>query len=669
MTISAASAANVYVDVATLNAGGPVPAYSAGDTIIITGETVSLNSIGWAAITQLNTPFHLVLNNGTTIIPSYGFFSSPLIYSLLSVTGYEVITVRDHAFLDCYALQYVDFPKATTIEYFAFHVCPDLWYLNLPSVTLIEDGVFHDTYIDFMYLGNMPVVESGYHGYGTFQPDNNILILVPDAATAATYTDLSNFTATTVVAVGTFTMGTIEQNAGDNFTLGSNVTIIGGTYTYIWKKNGTLISGALSNEYSKVYSQSLDAGTYECFIVVNGIEYRISLYTVVINSEGTLPTPTTTPSGNVINGTENVTINHVTPGVTVYWTTDGSNPVSSINNGPSGSIVTISVGQTLRAMAAMYGWDNSSEVSVTYIQKLLIIEDGQPEDMAVMSGDIAAFTVNAIGNGTLTYKWLVDKGGGTFDDVNSTSVPGSSGFDTNTLTISPADISMNGWIFKVEVEDSEGSIHSYSVDLKVVEHYEISGTVDVASGSTLGKSVAVTLQHETSAGAWENISEIIVSAGEPGTYSFENGWVGSDLVYYFETGETYRVLFTSENYQFVTLSGNEDSYSEVVDFAGGLTAIIDVVVVDKPEISTGGGGSGTGQAVVNNSTTPPILPPVPPPEPPVNPPGNGSDGNESDGGENENDTGIIKKLLWWLLLLLLLLVIGYYVYKRYKNRK
>jgi hypothetical protein len=75
-------------------------------------------------------------------------------------------------------------------------------------------------------------------------------------------------------------------------------------------------------------------------------------------------TPTFSPSGGTFNAPQSVTISETTPGATIYFTTNGSNPStrSTLYNGP----VTISATTTLKAIAVATGYSNSAIAGATY---------------------------------------------------------------------------------------------------------------------------------------------------------------------------------------------------------------------------------------------------------------------------------------------------------------
>jgi hypothetical protein len=74
--------------------------------------------------------------------------------------------------------------------------------------------------------------------------------------------------------------------------------------------------------------------------------------------------PTFSPPGGTYNGTQLVTLSSASPGVTIYYTTNGSTPTTSSTRytGP----ISVPSSRTIRAMAAANNWTNSTRTSATY---------------------------------------------------------------------------------------------------------------------------------------------------------------------------------------------------------------------------------------------------------------------------------------------------------------
>lgn len=79
----------------------------------------------------------------------------------------------------------------------------------------------------------------------------------------------------------------------------------------------------------------------------------------------------------------------------------------------------------------------------------------QPDDTAVCDGFSAYFRVVSTGRGTLTYNWEVLEGTGTWTPISDDAVYDHS--DTDTLIIKAADLSMDGYKYRVLITDSLGN--------------------------------------------------------------------------------------------------------------------------------------------------------------------------------------------------------------------
>jgi len=75
-------------------------------------------------------------------------------------------------------------------------------------------------------------------------------------------------------------------------------------------------------------------------------------------------TPTFSPAAGTYTGSQSITISSASPGVNIYYTTDGSSPTSSstLYTGP----VTVSSSLTLKAIAILTGYTNSTIGSAAY---------------------------------------------------------------------------------------------------------------------------------------------------------------------------------------------------------------------------------------------------------------------------------------------------------------
>ena len=91
------------------------------------------------------------------------------------------------------------------------------------------------------------------------------------------------------------------------------------------------------------------------------------------STQQTVATPTFNPAGGTYGSTQTVTISCATNGATIYYTTNGSDPITStgVNGSQYTQPITISETTTVKAIAVKNGMNNSSMATATYtIQQL-----------------------------------------------------------------------------------------------------------------------------------------------------------------------------------------------------------------------------------------------------------------------------------------------------------
>jgi hypothetical protein len=131
-----------------------------------------------------------------------------------------------------------------------------------------------------------------------------------------------------------------------------------------------------------------------------------ALYTIT----GTVATPTFSPTEGTYTTAQSVTISCTTPGASIRYTTDGSEPTSSTGTQYSGVIYVLTT-TTLKAMAYCDGWIDSSTQTATYTIVTKLPRTGQTSSYG--TGDDGNLQKGAVwpsprfvdnGNGTVTDK-------------------------------------------------------------------------------------------------------------------------------------------------------------------------------------------------------------------------------------------------------------------------
>jgi len=132
----------------------------------------------------------------------------------------------------------------------------------------------------------------------------------------------------------------------------------------------------------------------------------------------------------------------------------------------------------------------------------------QPDNEPVVEGDPATFTVAATGTGTLTYQWQEDDGGGFSNVTNGGAYSGAT---TATLTIDPTTLGLDGYLYRCNVTDDNGTTASDSAELtvtaaplEVVTDALVDEAGDPRASYTVDKVFAVRLSDNTLVHTWTN---------------------------------------------------------------------------------------------------------------------------------------------------------------------
>jgi len=151
-----------------------------------------------------------------------------------------------------------------------------------------------------------------------------------------------------------------------NFTLNSSSALDCPLVSSTTSTAGTLMVGA--NCLLPVNFVPTTAGTINGSLVLidNNLNERNVTQTISLNGTGTAQaaTPTFTPAAGTYSTAQTVAISDVTPGATIYYTTDGTTPTtsSSVYSGP----FTVSSSETLEAIATASGYSTSTVATAAY---------------------------------------------------------------------------------------------------------------------------------------------------------------------------------------------------------------------------------------------------------------------------------------------------------------
>lgn len=235
----------------------------------------------------------------------------------------------------------------------------------------------------------------------------------------------------TVIVLPTILVQPADMGAGSGMNATFSVTATGtGTLQYQWRSNGTNISGATTTSYTVSDVQPSKAGPFD--VVVS------SLYGTNISDTAFLsfldPCISTQPQSQSVaaGGTAVFNASAVgTPTLTYQWMKAGVNLVdgSKFSGAQTASLTVANVqwedmGNYSMVVSNGNGWDVSLNAALIAPFRPSIVT--QPTNQTVSASSAAAFTVGAIGQGTLTFQWKRDgtnlANGSKFSGVTNASL-------------------------------------------------------------------------------------------------------------------------------------------------------------------------------------------------------------------------------------------------------
>jgi hypothetical protein len=250
--------------------------------------------------------------------------------------------------------------------------------------------------------------------------------------------------------------GTVTSGGTVNFSVVASGTA---PLSYQWRKDGALISGAISSTLTLTNVQSADAGSYTVVVSNSAGSVTSSAATLTVNAAAVAPTITTQPTSQSVTAGTSATFSVSASGtapLTYQWSKNGS-PVSgatsatlnlsNVQSADAGSytvVVTNSAGSATSSAATLTV--NPATVAPTITL--------QPASVAVITGGTATFTVSTAGTAPFSYQWRKD--GTAF--INATN-------PVLTLTnVQPSDAAS----YTVTVTNAVGSVTSNAATLTLV---------------------------------------------------------------------------------------------------------------------------------------------------------------------------------------------------------
>lgn len=209
-------------------------------------------------------------------------------------------------------------------------------------------------------------------------------------------------------------------------------------------------------------------------IDANGVVLTTSITITISAAEknNIVEAPIASPEAGTYTENQTVTLKSATEGASIYYTTNGAEPSSTIGTRYTGPITVAGIeGQSvvtnMKAIAVKDDMQDSAVMTYTYTINLsaetpeikVPVITSQPQDVTVKDGETATFTVVADGK-DLTYQWQRDKGRGEgFKDYE--------GQNRASCITGNVGESCNGFQYRCIVSNDAGFVTSRSATLTV----------------------------------------------------------------------------------------------------------------------------------------------------------------------------------------------------------
>jgi hypothetical protein len=314
------------------------------------------------------------------------------------------------------------------------------------------------------------------------------------------------------------------QPTSQSVTAGASVTFSvsasgNPTPTYQWQKGGANIAGATSSALSLSNVQSADAGSYTAVATNSAGSVSSSAATLTVTAAppaNTAPTITAQPASLTVAAGSSATFSVTAtgnPAPTYQWK-KGATAISGATNA-SYTIASVVTGDAATYTVVA----TNSAGSVTSSGATLTVSSGATGGPAlsaplaaqtVTTGHAVSYTAQSV---TGTYQWQVSSdSGATWSNLSNNGT--YSGATARTLTVTGADSTMNGYLFRYLATDSTGTSTSSAATLTVASAFLPFPTGIVLVGSDtlyVTDSTANTVQKVTTAG------DVTAFAGAKGT--------------------------------------------------------------------------------------------------------------------------------------------------------
>jgi hypothetical protein len=330
-----------------------------------------------------------------------------------------------------------------------------------------------------------------------------------------------------------------------------NVTASGtGPFSYVWFKDGTVLTGQTTNTLTISPVNTTNAGLYS--VIVAGAANSVTNFaTLTVNT----PVSATPMVDLVVCQGDNAAFNTVASGTGPFqyaWFKDGALLAGQTTNSIMvGSATAIDAGTyAVQITGTCSTITNSASLTVNLPTTTTAITN-----IIKNAGDGAAFTTTPAGTGPFSYVWL----------INGVIIPGQT---TNTLTISPVNATNTG-LYSVEVSGA-------------------CNTVTNQATLTLNAPPSVTIISPTNGAtfiALANMTVLATAQSLYGTISKVDFFSGTNFIgESIATGPPYFTLYTN------VTPGNYTLTAIATDSLGatGTSAPVNITVADQPPIVAGG---------------------------------------------------------------------------------
>jgi hypothetical protein len=341
------------------------------------------------------------------------------------------------------------------------------------------------------FINNQSLTTSATDYSGTGSASGAVVIEMTQTTSKALYIKSISITYTPGGSTPSADTPTFSPGDGTEFYGSQSVTISCATSgaTIYYTTDGTTPTTS-SSVYSAPISIS-ETTTIKAIATANG--YTTSSVASATYTKGTVAAPTFNPDGGTFTGSANVTITSATEGATIYYTTDGSDPVVSRSSIANGGTVTLTESCTLKAMASING-ENSSIVTSQ------------------------SFTINQSSGGSGNFQLLTDASVLQFGDEiifvsegvagsaqamsttqNNNNRPGTSVTVLNDLTVAATattevftlEGSSAGWYFKTHDNKYIYASSSSGNQLKTEDNYDDNAKATISLDNTSHEATVV----------------------------------------------------------------------------------------------------------------------------------------------------------------------------------